>query len=728
MGTFLDSHGPESNTVAMSLGNTHSGWLMAMLSALVMGCTVGEGNPGPSSTDTNTPPQQDVDDVGSLCPGATPLLCEATEAYEGGCWAAGMDCATIHANPGGGFVACTTDEVGTVDSTDTLACCPTSEPLYCESTEGYPGGCQQADLVCDTLFQCGDDWLLCEGDKQVACGSDGTGGCCEPGGATWCPTAGEQPGFCAGPDADCDQVLQCGDSQAVCDTGESIHCDAEGNGLCCGVETPAWCPPGSGGQPTFSGACMPAESSCATLTPGDNDTWTACKITDTVGNDVDGKVHCCGGDLPLWCPPGTGEGDLLYPGDQCLPADVDCTTLTWNANESSWTSCTTAVIAFDVDTDGNLVCCAVDTPTLCPIGTGFKDDFDGSQCLANDTDCDTLFKEGDTWTHCTVTDNEYGLTFGEGGELVLQCCSGETPQYCDVGSGDGTFDGSQCLPEGTNCSSLTHTGAKEWDWCPTGVEWGISNAGQANAKLVCCGVGKSAHKTQNNTILCCGGETPKFCPLGSGISNNFDGSTCLPADTDCASLTQSGSNDWDWCSTTTDWAVSNGGTLKCCQYTSETAQMDIDGNVICCGQAALPNLGLWGSKWCPPAKLWDGDAAYTFGVEEWNSTPACSNICTGNFDCPYVAKDPIDGSVTTVYYTCASTVDTCKQCVLPQSPVSQAPLQDTGIPTFTTTYPGSCWYDMQPDCSKLMFCGGSFKPCLVEKCYCWNGTVKPIVP
>ena len=33
-----------------------------------------------------------------------------------------------------------------------------------------------------------------------------------------------------------------------------------------------------------------------------------------------------------------------------------------------------------------------------------------------------------------------------------------------------------------------------------------------------------------------------------------------------------------------------------------------------------------------------------------------------------------------------------------------------------------------PNCSTIMLCGEYFKPCLVEKCYCWNGTVKPILP
>jgi len=701
---------------------------MAMLSALAIGCTLGEGNPSPPSTDTNTPPNQDVEDVGSLCPGATPLLCEAMESYEGGCWAAGTDCTTIHANPDGAWAACTTNEVGTVDSTDTLACCPTSEPLYCESTEGYPGGCHQADLACDTIFQCGDTWLLCKGDKQVACGFDGTGGCCDPDGATWCPATDEQPGFCAGPDADCDQVLQCGDSQAVCNTGESIHCNAEGKALCCGGETPAWCPPGSGGQPTFSGACMPAESSCATLTPGDNDTWTACKITDTVGNDVSGKVHCCGGELPLWCPPVTSDVEPGYPGDRCFPSDTDCSSLTWNAAQTSWTSCTIDTATFDVDTDGNLVCCAVDTPTLCPIGTGFQNDFDGSQCLANDADCDTLYWEVDTWAYCTVTDNAHGLTLDEDGAFVLQCCGGGTPTYCEPGSGSASFDGSQCFGPGANCDSLFQTSSGQWDSCPNGVNYAISNPGQANANLVCCDPGESAHKAQDKSVLCCGGETPKFCPLNSGIDSNFDGSTCLPANADCTSLHKTAPKTWAWCSTAVDWAKDVDGSIQCCSSPSETAHKDASGTVTCCGLQASPDIGFQGSKWCEPSEVWDGNAAYQFGIDEWNSTPTCTAACNSNIECSYFGTNPIDNSETKLFASCETVEASCDQCVLPQADVSTGPQVAGPKKMFTTAYGGGCWDNLQPDCSKLMFCGGYFKPCLVEKCYCWNGIVKPIVP
>jgi len=608
---------------------------IAFAAALTLGCTLGAGNPSAPSTPPDVPPPS--------CPDESPVYCPADKEYAGGCWGADTSCSTLYTDNDGVWNACIVGQSASTSESGATTCCASTTPVYCDATSDLSDGCFAADADCNTRSLCGEETAICPSGLVVAC--DGSqSGCCPAESPTWCANHDGEDGFCAAPEADCNQTAECAQGTIVCSQGETSHCDAGGQALCCSIASGTWCAPASGGQTDFPGRCMPANTSCATITPK-NDDWTACKTTDIVGTSSTGETLCCGGETPVWCAPGTYQGDTAFPGDRCFPSTVDCSTLFWNEADAQWDYCNSDSVSVGIDASGQLVCCGGETPVLCPVGTGLLLDFDGSVCLANDTNCASAFLENGQWSACAITDADFGIAAGKDGATILQCCGGGTPQYCEVGSGDGTFDGSTCFPEDTNCQSIVQTAPDTWEACPSNV----------------------------------------------------------------------------------DWAVSSQGVLKCCQNSYETANKDTSGNVYCCG---APPLGVaLGTHWCPPAMIWDGDAAYAYANDKWNSNPQCEGECVANTDCSYVAENPITGKDSTFFASCSATPVSCKQCLVPQD-IDVAQNGGLGAPgklTFAAEFPGACIIDLGVECSRLMRCGGQISPCVHDDCYCWDGEITPLL-
>lgn len=111
------------------------------------------------------------------CSADRPRFCEP-EGRGPSCWPEITDCDSIM-ECGGEWMACAEGRTAYCSSFDTFHCCSESHPRLCEA-EGYGAGCWAETVDCSTITFCGDDWHACEEGSDPAC-TDGTFTCSDSG-------------------------------------------------------------------------------------------------------------------------------------------------------------------------------------------------------------------------------------------------------------------------------------------------------------------------------------------------------------------------------------------------------------------------------------------------------------------------------------------------------------------------------------------------------------------
>ncbi len=653
----------------MTQGSSNSTFFAAIGFMVCLGCTLGEGNPSPASSKDASPP---------TCPAETPKYCGTAGEYEGGCWPAESDCSTLTQSEDGTWWLCDTGQTASTSTQGSQRCCPKDSTLFCDETSAFAAACYSDTLDCDTRANCGESVALCPTDQLVVC-LDEQYGCCPASAPTWCPPTETNASFCAGPNADCQQTAHCANGRVTCNQNETSHCTSTGDGLCCDESLPAWCAPYSAGNPDFPGACMPADTSCATISSSENG-WTACKTSDVVGRTATGGPVCCGGETPVWCNPSPNTDP--DPSTECFPASINCDTLFWDADQASWQYCDIDAAAYGTTASNTLICCDDANPVLCPIGSGLEKNFDGAICLPADTNCDSLLfnTENNQWDWCSVA----APAFGAADDGSLTCCGSANPLLCDKGTGTlGSFDGSLCVPADTPCGSLTpKTTPGQWDWCDPGTaEYGLD----LDFQLICC--------DQPANSVWCGTET-----------DGKDSAQCFPAGTNCKSLTPNpDGKGWQQCIGDGPYGVNDEGILTCCGTDQQ---------------------------WCPAGNVLNGYTAYVASALMFKDAEQadCSDACTVDSDCAANFNVPqAPGGVWTIYGECIQPMwspTACARCVFafptgftaPANPLN--PLNDF----VKDDFPGMC-ISTAHQCNNIQYCGQSFVECeQVEfSCYCWDG-------
>lgn len=340
-----------------------------------------------------------------------PDVAEGSEVTDAGTDATGQPDATEATEP----EPCPDGTEEFVDGNGEPQCCGGETPQWCPpSGEGFAGACQVAGTDCTTLKQCGKGWHACPSGLTSHCSGDGETVCCGGASPTWCPPDGATLGICAQAAADCGQTLDCGEGFAACDVGQEAHCTSDAKLACCGGEAATWCGPGDGIDASFPGQCFATGSVCDTVSPGHAGAWIACTSDEVAGWDAEGKLVCCGPELPVLCEAYDGL-DSSFDGSVCLPEGTLCGSLTKNAEGTGWDWCS-GDANYGLAADSTLLCCAGDTPKLCAGGITV---FDGDtayqsslaevlppatcadQCTAN-SDCN-----GDIPLKCKEPTNEF---------------------------------------------------------------------------------------------------------------------------------------------------------------------------------------------------------------------------------------------------------------------------------------------------------------------------------
>ncbi len=133
-------------------------------------------------------------------------------------------------------------------------CCPKNAPLFCDETsDGYEGGCWQAEASCETILDCGGAWSACPEESLSYCDDNDQMLCisCPEGSAEYATKSGrpfccsgEHPKFCNemsngyeggcwGKEIGCNTITYCQDDWQACPKGMELICDEENSQFGC---------------------------------------------------------------------------------------------------------------------------------------------------------------------------------------------------------------------------------------------------------------------------------------------------------------------------------------------------------------------------------------------------------------------------------------------------------------------------------------------------------------
>ena len=132
--------------------------------------------------------------------------------------------------------------------------------------------------------------------------------------------------------------------------------------------------------------------------------------------------------------------------------------------------------------------------------------------------------------------------------------------------------------------------------------------------------------------------------------------------------------------------------------------------------------------YCPAGTaVADGESSFNFSVSEVTPVNECDTACAIDADCfgsvpPLKCKatpgEPfVDANGSGSYEEGEEFTDLNSNGVFNASGCNQCIANSA---SFTFDYIGGCW-EAGSLCSQIHYCGGAFRQCLTENCYCWNG-------
>ena len=394
---------------------------------------------------------EDTGPVPVVCDGETPQKCAPVKGHDmATCWAKGTDCSTVHKDPTEQLTACKESDEAYLDSNGYRICCSSNQQWCTPNESGYPGGCHPLGIACETGIECGENWHFCDGQNTPHCDGNNQPTCCGGLYSSWCEPTKEHEGFCTLPKSNCNQALSC--------DGESWEACRVGEDphctssgiVCCGGELPKWCKPGLGTMGGFEGGCFPPSTDCDSLTPNDRGLWNACAFSDSWGVSSSGKLLCCKNATPKLCELYDGV-TAEFDGSECLPANANCDTLQKNTKGTGWNYCLNGD-DYGVNSSQELVCCGSETPLFCAIGIARN----GDQAY------DYSKNEKPPILMCTPT-LQTCKTNGDcqGGDMSIKCKTVGMCKQCiaSVKQFATTYPGG-CWSQNTKCNSLVKCGDK----------------------------------------------------------------------------------------------------------------------------------------------------------------------------------------------------------------------------------------------------------------------------